>query len=72
LDTDRAFGHEDVSLGDIIVSTKTYTTIVIPKFDIGTFALAEYPSRKAFLEIARSRQVPKIGQDRTKGLAASG
>ncbi len=31
-------------------------------------ALVEYPSRKAFLEIASSAHVAEIGQDRKKGL----
>ncbi len=32
-------------------------------------ALVEYPSRKAFLEIASSAHVAEIGKDRTAGLA---
>lgn len=32
-------------------------------------ALVEYPSRKAFLEIASSAHVAEIGQDRKQGLA---
>jgi len=32
-------------------------------------ALVEYPSRKAFLEIASSPHVAEIGEDRKKGLA---
>ena len=32
-------------------------------------ALVEYPSRKAFVEIASSAHVREIGQDRAKGLA---
>lgn len=31
-------------------------------------AIVEYPSRKAFVEIATSPHVAEIGQDRTKGL----
>ncbi len=37
--------------------------------DFDVVALVEYPSRKAFLEIASSAHVREIGQDRTKGLA---
>jgi len=37
--------------------------------DFQVVALVEYPSRKAFLEIATSSHVAEIGQDRTKGLA---
>jgi len=36
------------------------------KFDV--IALVEYPNRKAFVEIATSAHVKKIGQDRAKGL----
>ena len=32
-------------------------------------ALVEYPSRKAFVEIASSAHVAEIGQDRARGLA---
>lgn len=38
-------------------------------FDFQTVALVEYPSRKAFVEIASSSHVAEIGKDRTKGLA---
>lgn len=37
--------------------------------DFHVVALVEYPSRKAFVEIATSPHVAEIGQDRTKGLA---
>jgi uncharacterized protein (DUF1330 family) len=37
--------------------------------DFQVIALVEYPSRKAFVEIATSPHVAEIGQDRTKGLA---
>jgi len=37
--------------------------------DFQVIALVEYPSRKAFLEIASSPHVAEIGQDREKGLA---
>ncbi len=37
------------------------------EFDV--VALVEYPSRKAFVEIASSAHVREIGQDRAKGLA---
>ncbi len=37
--------------------------------DFDVIALVEYPSRKAFLEIASSAHVREIGQDRGKGLA---
>lgn len=37
--------------------------------DFDIIALVEYPSRKAFLEIATSAHVQEIGQDRSKGLA---
>ncbi len=36
--------------------------------DFQVVALVEYPSRKAFLEIASSAHVSEIGQDRKKGL----
>ena len=38
-------------------------------FDFQVIALVEYPSRKAFVEIATSAHVKEIGQDRGKGLA---
>jgi len=38
-------------------------------FDFQVVALVEYPSRKAFLEIAGSRHVTEIGEDRRRGLA---
>jgi uncharacterized protein (DUF1330 family) len=37
--------------------------------DFQVVALVEYPSRKAFLEIASSPHVVEIGEDRKKGLA---
>ena len=37
--------------------------------DFQIIALVEYPSRKAFVEIATSPHVNEIGKDRTKGLA---
>ena len=37
--------------------------------DFQVVALVEYPSRKAFLEIASSPHVAEIGEDRKKGLA---
>ncbi len=37
--------------------------------DFQVVALVEYPSRRAFLEIATSAHVSEIGKDRTKGLA---
>jgi uncharacterized protein (DUF1330 family) len=37
--------------------------------DFQVIALVEYPSRKAFIEIASSPHVVEIGQDRAKGLA---
>ncbi len=37
--------------------------------DFQVVALVEYPSRKAFVEIATSAHVAEIGKDRTKGLA---
>jgi len=37
--------------------------------DFDVVALVEYPSRKAFVEIASSAHVQEIGQDRAKGLA---
>jgi uncharacterized protein (DUF1330 family) len=37
--------------------------------DFQVVALVEYPSRKAFLEVASSPHVAEIGQDRAKGLA---
>jgi uncharacterized protein (DUF1330 family) len=37
--------------------------------DFQIVALVEYPSRKAFLEIASSTHVAEIGEDRKKGLA---
>jgi len=37
--------------------------------DFQVVALVEYPSRKAFIEIATSAHVAEIGKDRTKGLA---
>jgi uncharacterized protein (DUF1330 family) len=37
--------------------------------DFQMVALVEYPSRKAFLEIASSGYVAEIGKDREKGLA---
>lgn len=36
--------------------------------DFDVAALVEYPSRKAFVEIASSTHVREIGQDRAKGL----
>jgi uncharacterized protein (DUF1330 family) len=37
--------------------------------DFHVVALVEYPSRKAFVEIATSPHVAEIGKDRTSGLA---
>ncbi len=37
--------------------------------DFQVVALVEYPSRKAFLEIASSAHVAEIGKDRSAGLA---
>jgi uncharacterized protein (DUF1330 family) len=37
--------------------------------DFQAVALVEYPSRKAFLEIASSAHVAEISNDRTRGLA---
>jgi len=37
--------------------------------DFHVVGLVEYPSRKAFLEIASSAHVAEIGEDREKGLA---
>jgi uncharacterized protein (DUF1330 family) len=37
--------------------------------DFQVIALVEYPSRKAFVEIASSAHVAEIGQDRLAGLA---
>jgi len=37
--------------------------------DFQVVALVEYPSRKAFIEIATSDHVTEIGKDRSKGLA---
>jgi uncharacterized protein (DUF1330 family) len=37
--------------------------------DFQVVALVEYPSRKAFLEIATSAHVAEIGEDRKRGLA---
>ena len=37
--------------------------------DFQVVALVEYPSRKAFLEIATSAHVAEIGKDRSEGLA---
>jgi uncharacterized protein (DUF1330 family) len=37
--------------------------------DFSVVALVEYPSRKAFLEIATSAHVKEIGKDRAGGLA---
>ncbi len=37
--------------------------------DFHVVGLVEYPSRKAFVEIASSAHVREIGQDREKGLA---
>ncbi len=37
--------------------------------DFQVVALVEYPSRKAFLEIATSAHVADIGKDRARGLA---
>jgi uncharacterized protein (DUF1330 family) len=37
--------------------------------DFQVVALVEYPSRKAFLEIASSPHVAEIGEDRKRGLA---
>lgn len=37
--------------------------------DFQVVALVEYPSRKAFLEIASSSHVADIGEDRKRGLA---
>ena len=37
--------------------------------DFQVVALVEYPSRKAFLEIASSPHVAEIGKDRSRGLA---
>ena len=37
--------------------------------DVQVVALVEYPSRKAFFEIASSPHVAEIGEDRKKGLA---
>lgn len=37
--------------------------------DFQIVALVEYPSRRAFLEIASSAHVAEIGKDRAKGLA---
>jgi len=37
--------------------------------DFQVIALVEYPSRKAFIEIASSPHVAEIGEDRKKGLA---
>lgn len=37
-------------------------------YDFDIVALVEYPSRKAFIEIASSQHVAEIGQDRGKGL----
>lgn len=37
--------------------------------DFDVVGLVEYPSRKAFLEIASSAHVKEIGQDRSRGLA---
>jgi uncharacterized protein (DUF1330 family) len=38
-------------------------------YDFEVIALVEYPSRKAFVEIASSPHVAEIGEDRKKGLA---
>jgi uncharacterized protein (DUF1330 family) len=38
-------------------------------YDFEIVALVEYPSRKAFVEIASSPHVAEIGEDRKKGLA---
>jgi hypothetical protein len=38
-------------------------------YDFQVVALVEYPSRKAFVEIASSSHVAEIGEDRKKGLA---
>lgn len=37
--------------------------------DFQVIALVEYPSRKAFVEIASSAHVAEIGKDRARGLA---
>ena len=37
--------------------------------DFQVIALVEYPSRKAFVEIATSSHVAEIGKDRASGLA---
>ncbi len=49
----------------------TVDSMVIGESDaeFHTIGLVEYPSRKAFLEIASSGHVREIGQDRSKGLA---
>jgi uncharacterized protein (DUF1330 family) len=46
-------------------------SMVIGESDVefNVVALVEYPSRKAFLEIASSAHVAEIGQDRKMGLA---
>lgn len=37
--------------------------------DFDVIAIVEYPSRKAFVEVATSSHVAEIGKDRAKGLA---
>ena len=46
-------------------------SMVIGESDVefNVIALVEYPSRKAFVEIATSAHVAEIGEDRKKGLA---
>ena len=59
------------SKGGRFIWTGRVDSMVLGESDVEfqVIALVEYPSRKAFVEIATSGHVAEIGKDRTKGLA---
>ena len=59
------------SKGGRFIWTGRVDSMVIGESDVEfqVVALVEYPSRKAFIEIASSPYVAEIGEDRKKGLA---
>jgi uncharacterized protein (DUF1330 family) len=59
------------SKGGRFIWTGRVDSMVIGESDaeFQVIALVEYPSRKAFIEIASSPYVAEIGEDRKKGLA---
>ena len=70
-ETDQALREFVESKGGRVLYMGTVDSMVIGESDaeFHTIGLVEYPSRKAFLEIASSGHVREIGQDRSKGLA---